>query len=341
MSKNEEPTPPPSFRGQEYVTMLETEQDQPLREPTPAHQVQAFRRRNELNPDDDDPSDDDDASGVRAAMHIPTHLRKISKTARRWLRWMVTDPKLIRDRWYASATANDLLREGFTMEDIAQQLDIDTLDNWFHQSLALRAPLNRIQWETLIDEFGLRYPDLFARFELQTVPQYVSAGIGPAVLKKLGVSFETLLTDRRIDARSLHLFSFDDWKDLGIAAVHVGRLGPDALDSFTIRQWRSIGVTVPVLEAIHVTPDTLAQRKNLAVEAVLSALVSEGTYGLHDIQVEGLMDARLPHKHKHEVWLDTNGDGYCTEVAGHSHEVIDGVVQVAAGHTHTLVRYVE
>lgn len=331
MSKKEEPVPPPSFGGHTYVTMLESEE--PQREPTPAHQVQAFHRRKELA-DQDDPSDED------AGVHMGTYVRKMARRGKRWLRWLVADPSLITDQWYADHTANELLQAGFKLDDIAIRLNIDTLSNWFHPNVDLKAPLTRPQWDFLIDDFGLRYIDLFAQFKLQNVRQYVEAGIGPAILSKLGVTFDTLLDESRVDAKNLNVFRFQDWKNLGMSALHLGRLGPDALDAFTIRQWRSVGMTKSMLSVVDMTVEQLAERKNLPVERVLSALVAEGEYGLHAVQMAGIPDARIPRTHTHKVWVHADGSYECSEAAGHTHAVVDGVVEVVAGHSHELVRYV-
>lgn len=326
MPKDETPQPPPSFGGS-YVSMLEVEEES---EPTPAHYVNAFRRRGEL--DQGDPSDEETGT------HLPSLVRKYWGKTVRLGRWLVTDPKLIRDPTYANHTANQLMAEGFRIEDIATQLEIEELDDWFHSSLNLTTPLTRTQWEYLIEDYGLRYPDLYARFELSNLPQYIEAGIGPAVLLQMDVSFDTLMSDSRVDAQRLQLFDFKDWSKLGMSALHLGRLGPSAMDVFTIRQWRSVGMTVPMLDTVGLDVEALAERKGLSVDRVLAALVAEGEYELGAVVPGSVFDVRVSRSHNHMVWLDENGRGYTEEIEGHSHEVVDGVVQLAAGHVHEIVR---
>jgi hypothetical protein len=318
------PPPPPTFGTEEIVTMVEPTPE-PSRPALPAHYVRRYQRRHELGE-----SSSDDPSDEEAGFHLGAFLRKWAKLGRRRARylywWLVTHPRLITHPSRADWTLNQHLQAGHSFDEVVAELELDSMDAII--SMELSPPLTPSLWLELVTRFDLTYPDLLSQWELMNIVQYRKAGITPSVLREMGVTADTLLDENRFDARTMNVFPFDGWKELGLRSRHLTRLGSDALAVFPAAKWRSIGVTLDTIHELGVTEQQLAGMYGVSVDSLLCSLAAPGEYVL--------MDAG----HTHELVLDQLGNG-CTEPGGHDghvHEVIDGVVR--GKHKHRLVRYV-
>ena len=201
------PPPPPPTYGAPPVTMV-TRQE--TRSPYPASYVKRYLRRHAAT--------DEPAGGEPLAQRVWRAVRDFGR------RHIVRDPAALAQPRYAAHTVNDFLAEGFTLADIRDGLDADSLDAL--RTIGLEPPLHPSLWAVLARDWGLDYPRLEADFGLINVRDYRAAGLtAPVLAHDLAVTFGLLLEDARLDATALDVWPARDWSSLGLAAHHSRRLG--------------------------------------------------------------------------------------------------------------------